>query len=461
MSPPGGSGPDLAVRKVKSAVRTVELLEYLAARHDDPARLREISDALDMPRSSAHALLRTLVAQGWVRSDATGTMYAIGVRALLVGTSYLDSDPYLPLITPFLDDLRADLDETFHLGRLDGTDIVYLATRESKQYNRVSNRVGRRLPAYATALGKALLAERFDTERDEHVPSALKPLTAKTIVDRAALDETLDEVRVRGYATDDEENTAGCGASRWRCATARPRRTRSARRCPSTGLTPQREREIVEALRTMGDKVSRVVRPWPTATNGLHHEYRENEMSSAPPVVTRHDGGPDRGPRQHAAEPQRCPRPVLHPKPGDPHRLRRQHRRRRGARRRADPPHARGRPRDRRRPQHRRLQRGAQRHATRVRRPRRGRPRRADVRPAGHRARRDRRRVGAARPARPAPRRARRRAARRRPAARPGAGAGLSVLRRRPHQDRPRLPVRRRRGPPTPTSGCASGTTRR
>ena len=78
--------------------------------------------------------------------------------------------PYLPLITPFLDDLRQDLDETFHLGRLDGTDIVYLATRESKQYNRVQSRVGRRLPAYATALGKSLLAERFGVERDTHVP---------------------------------------------------------------------------------------------------------------------------------------------------------------------------------------------------------------------------------------------------------------------------------------------------
>ncbi|MDZ4267656.1 MAG: IclR family transcriptional regulator, partial [Mycobacterium sp.] len=198
---------DVSVRKVKSAVRTVELLEYLAARHDDPARLREISDALGMPRSSAHALLRTLVCQGWVRSDATGTLYGIGIRALLVGTSYLDSDPYLPLITPFLEDLRTELDETFHLARLDGTDIVYLATRESKQYLRVSNRVGRRLPAYATSLGKALLAERFGADRDAHVPAALKSLTPNTITDRGALDAALDDVRVRGFATDDEENT--------------------------------------------------------------------------------------------------------------------------------------------------------------------------------------------------------------------------------------------------------------
>ena len=258
---PDDLAPDLAVRKVKSAVRTVELLEYLAARPENPARLREISDALDMPRSSAHALLRTLVAQGWVRSDATGTLYGIGVRALLVGTSYLDGDPYLPLITPFLDDLRQQLGETFHLGRLDGTDIVYLATRESKQYNRISNRVGRRLPAYATALGKSLLAERFGVERDEHIPSALKPLTAATIVDRGALDEVLDDVRVRGYATDDEENTTGLRCFAVALQYCSPPQDAISASVPVERLTPHREREIVDALRTMGDKVSRVVRP--------------------------------------------------------------------------------------------------------------------------------------------------------------------------------------------------------
>ena len=125
---------DVSVRKVKSAVRTVELLEYLAARQDRPARIRDICAALDMPRSSAHALLRTLLSQGWVRSDAAGTLYGIGIRALLVGTSYLDADPYLPVITPFLDDLRHDLDETFHIGRLDGSDVVYLATRQSQHH---------------------------------------------------------------------------------------------------------------------------------------------------------------------------------------------------------------------------------------------------------------------------------------------------------------------------------------
>ncbi len=260
-APSDDDATDVAVRKVKSAVRTVELLEFLAARLDQPARIREICAELDMPRSSAHALLRTLMAQGWVRSDASGSLYGIGIRALLVGTSYLDSDPYLPLITPFLDDLRADLDETFHLGRLDGTDVVYLATRESKQYQRTASRVGRRLPAYATALGKALLADRFGAERDAHVPAELEALTPQTITSRTVLDETLDEVRVRGYAADDQENTPGVRCFAVTLRYTHPAQDAISASVPLSRLDGERERQIVEALQTVCDKVSRVVRP--------------------------------------------------------------------------------------------------------------------------------------------------------------------------------------------------------
>ncbi|MET0450837.1 MAG: IclR family transcriptional regulator [Mycobacterium sp.] len=269
-TPDGTPSPDVAVHRtvssparagVKSAARTVELLEYLAARQDRPARIREISTALDMPRSSAHALLRTLMAQGWVRSDESGTSYGIGIRALLVGTSYLDSDPYLPVITPFLDDLHQDLDETFHVGRLDACDVVYLATRESRQYRRTASRVGRRLPAHATALGKALLSDRFGVERDRHLPEVLQAITTHTTTDRAALEEQLETARIRGYATDDEENTEGVRCFAVALGYTRPAQDAISASVPVARLTPERERVIVEALRSVGDKVSRVLRP--------------------------------------------------------------------------------------------------------------------------------------------------------------------------------------------------------
>jgi DNA-binding IclR family transcriptional regulator len=246
---------------VKSAVRTVELLEYLAARQDKPARIREISEALDMPRSSAHALLRTLMAQGWVRCDDTGTLYGIGIRALLVGTSYLDGDPYLPMIAPFLDDLRSDWGETFHLGRLDGTDVVYLATRESQQYRRATSRVGRRLPAHATALGKALLAERVGPERRSHLPAELVALTPRTLTRHDELDDALETARIRGYATDDEENTAGLRCFAVALRYTWPAQDAISASVPVSRLTGERERALVEALCAVGDKVTRVLRP--------------------------------------------------------------------------------------------------------------------------------------------------------------------------------------------------------
>jgi DNA-binding IclR family transcriptional regulator len=110
-----------------------------------------------------------LAKHGWVRADPSGSLYGIGIRALLAGTSYLDTDPYLPLIMPFLEELHERVDETFHFGRLDGPDVVYLATRESTQYLRPYSRIGRRLPAYTTALGKSLLAERSPEQRAQRL----------------------------------------------------------------------------------------------------------------------------------------------------------------------------------------------------------------------------------------------------------------------------------------------------
>ncbi len=195
---------------VKSADRTVELLELLS-RTSEPLTLSEIQRELSYPKSSLFVLLRTLVARGWVETDRRGTGYSIGVRALLVGTSYLDRDPVIRAATRVLEELRAEVNETVHLARLDGGDVVYLASRESAHQLRLTSRVGRRLPAHATSLGKALLAERPDAEVDALLPDELSALTPHTLVSRPALFADLAETRERGYAVERGENTAGLG----------------------------------------------------------------------------------------------------------------------------------------------------------------------------------------------------------------------------------------------------------
>jgi DNA-binding IclR family transcriptional regulator len=255
------SGERGGIREVKSAARTVDLLELMAARGNEPARLRELSDALGAPRSSIYALLRTLVERGWVRTDVTGTLYSIGIQALLAGTTYLDFDPFLRIVQPHINQLSVQLDETIHYGRLQRTEIVYLATHESSQYLRPFSRVGRTLPAFSTAMGKSLLAERVAGQPDgldEHLPAALSSLTANTIVDRAALVRDLEVVRDRGYAVDREENLDGvvCFAVALRFAS--PASDAISCSVPVERLSEGREAEIVEALRRTKFAVERM-----------------------------------------------------------------------------------------------------------------------------------------------------------------------------------------------------------
>ena len=195
---------------VKSADRTVELLELLS-RTSEPLTLSEIQRELSYPKSSLFVLLRTLVARGWVETDRRGTGYSIGVRALLVGTSYLDRDPVIRAATRVLEELRAEVNETVHLARLDGADVVYLASRESAHQLRLTSRVGRRLPAHATSLGKALLAQRTDEEVDAILPDELAAITPQTLTSREALFADLAATRERGYAFERGENVAGLG----------------------------------------------------------------------------------------------------------------------------------------------------------------------------------------------------------------------------------------------------------
>jgi DNA-binding IclR family transcriptional regulator len=199
-----------ASASVKSADRTVELLELLA-RTSEPLTLSEIQRELSYPKSSLFVLLRTLVARGWVETDRRGTGYSIGVRALLVGTSYLDRDPVIRAATRVLEMLRAEVNETVHLARLDGADVVYLASRESAHHLRLTSRVGRRVPAHATALGKSLLAGHADAEVDALLPAKLEAITPLTITDRGRLFAELAEIRERGYAAERGQNTPGLG----------------------------------------------------------------------------------------------------------------------------------------------------------------------------------------------------------------------------------------------------------
>ena len=239
-------GVDGAFRSVKSAGRVLEVLEELAS--SGPRPMRALADLLGVPRSSMHALLRTMQHYGWVETDATGTLYGLGVRSLLAGSAYVDRDDIVVRTAPVLDTLAEKTGETVHLGRLEGNHVVYLAKRESIHPLRMFSSVGRRLSAFTTALGKCMLALLPDAELEAAVPQQLVPITPKTITDRDELLGDIRRVRSRGYAIDNEETALGL-----RCfAIALPQRGTTqdsiSLSVPISRLDQEREEELIRFL---------------------------------------------------------------------------------------------------------------------------------------------------------------------------------------------------------------------
>ncbi|GGO65927.1 IclR family transcriptional regulator [Nonomuraea cavernae] len=193
---------------VKSAERTVRILEALAT-SPEPLTLSELQQRTGFPRSSLHALMRTLVELNWVETDRARGVFGIGPHALLTGTAYLDKDPALPFAQQTLEDLRAETGQTAHFARRDDAHVLYLATRESREAHHVIPRVGRRLPAHVTALGQALLAQLTDDEVTALMPDPMPVMTEHTIIDLAELTGELDQVRTRGWAYEREQGTPG------------------------------------------------------------------------------------------------------------------------------------------------------------------------------------------------------------------------------------------------------------
>jgi DNA-binding IclR family transcriptional regulator len=249
---------DTGVQSVKSARRTIEVLELLARR--GASSLAAVQHELGHPKSSLYMLLQTLVDAGWVQLDPTGTRYSLGVRALLVGTSYIDASDVLSRARPVLDGLRDATTETIHLAQLDGCDVVYLATFESKHYLRPFSRVGRRQAAYLTSLGKALLAERSDDEVLRLLPGALLAQTPNSISSHDALLRELETTRHRGYALDNEESTTGLSCAGVALHDADPPVHSISCSVPVARLSPNRLDAIAADLLEARDRIDNMLR---------------------------------------------------------------------------------------------------------------------------------------------------------------------------------------------------------
>lgn len=175
-----------------------------------PAGL-SVSDAAlrtKLSRAAVRRLLMTLEMLGYAESD--GRVYQLKPRILRLGYSYLSSSSLAELAQPILQRVAETLKEAVAVGVLEGEEVVYVAHYGVRRVMSVGVSVGTRLPAYCTSGGRVLLAAMPDGEFQAFLERVtLRPLTSKTITERAAFAATIRKVRLEGYALVDEELEPG------------------------------------------------------------------------------------------------------------------------------------------------------------------------------------------------------------------------------------------------------------
>jgi IclR family acetate operon transcriptional repressor len=170
-------------------------------------RVVDVSRELDVAPSTAHRLLTTFERRGFVKQETDNAMYAIGPELIDLSTSIAHQLELATLIRPYLERLVGEIDETAHLCVLRGAMAYFLDCVECSHSIRAVSRRGRSIHAYATASGKALLAELSARDLGRILPQEdLPKITRKTIATRTALQVELRRTRERGYATNLSES---------------------------------------------------------------------------------------------------------------------------------------------------------------------------------------------------------------------------------------------------------------
>ena len=215
--PPAGpraaGDADVAVRNsdfVQSLDRGLAVIKAFGPDREKLS-LSDVAKATGLTRAAARRFLLTLVKLGYVRSD--GREFSLRPRVLELGYAYLSGLALPEVAAPHMEELVARLHESSSISVLDGHHVVYVVRVPTKRIMTVAISVGTRFPAYATSMGRVLLAALPPDDLDRYLAeAALEPLTSRTVTDPGQLKSIVADVARQGYAIVDQELEEGLRA---------------------------------------------------------------------------------------------------------------------------------------------------------------------------------------------------------------------------------------------------------
>ncbi len=204
--------------------------------------LADVARETGLSRAAARRFLLTLQHLGYVRS--VERRFTLTPRVLELGYAFLSSLTLPEITQPHLRELVESVHESSSVSVLDSGEIVYVAREPTRRIMTVAIAIGTRFPAYATSMGRVLLAGLDDASLNAYLQrTELQPLTAHTMTSAASLRSELERVRRQGWAVVDQELEEGLRS------VAAPIRDPSGRVIAAVNLSTHASARTLEAVR--------------------------------------------------------------------------------------------------------------------------------------------------------------------------------------------------------------------
>jgi len=204
-------GDQVMIKSSEIVQSLIKGLTVIQAFNQDRATmtLSEVASTTGFTRAAARRFLLTLVSEGYAKQE--GKQFSLTAKVLNLGFAYLASQDIWQNAKPLMQQLVEQLNESCSVAVLEGEDVVYVGrVATTKRLMSVSLNVGTRLPAFATSLGRVLLADMTNVALIDFLSSCqLEQYTPHTLMNKAELAGEISRVNLQGYSLVEQELELG------------------------------------------------------------------------------------------------------------------------------------------------------------------------------------------------------------------------------------------------------------
>jgi len=190
---------------IQSVERAIDIINEIASQRV-PLGLPELSHALNLPKTTIHTIVKTLREKDFLLQDPVSKKYGLGFAVFELGMIQVSELAIQRAATSVLDQLANNIGAECRLGLWHQNSVIITLTAHPIGTNRLTRQMGPRIPAYCTALGKALLSFLPEEQVSLYLNATeLVGYTDTTITDRKKLENELAAIRKTGFSMSDGE----------------------------------------------------------------------------------------------------------------------------------------------------------------------------------------------------------------------------------------------------------------